>query len=118
MPVSLQPKSGVTMKAPLWAYKPSKLIESIEIVCETKYKSELKSQTPPEATDSNPISMLKALVETIESLIDSGSKPKDLLATTKIEEIDHEQSSSDAQRYIELFQKQSTIIRKMMSKLN
>ena len=62
--------------------------------------------------------MLKTLVETIESLIDYGSKPKEASATTKIEEIDHEQSSSDAERYIELFQKQSTIIKKMMSKLN
>jgi hypothetical protein len=118
MPASLKPKSGVRMRAPLWAYKPSKLIESIEIVREPKDKGEPKSQTPPEQPDSNPISMLKTLVETIESLIDYGSKAKGTSESTQIEEIDHEQSSSDAERYIELFQKQSTIIKKMMSKLN
>jgi hypothetical protein len=106
------------MRAPLWAYKPSKLIESIEIVREPKDKNEPKSQTHPEPSDSNPISMLKTLVETIESLIDHGSKAKVTSASTKIEEIDNEQTSLDAEKYIELFQKQSTIIKKMMSKLN
>jgi hypothetical protein len=106
------------MRAPLWAYKPSKLIESIEIVREPKDKGDPKSQPPPEPPDSDPISMLKTLVETIESLIDYGSKAKGTSASTKTEVIDNEQTSSDAEKYIELFQKQSTIIKKMMSKLN
>jgi hypothetical protein len=105
------------MRAPIWARKTSTLTDSIEIIREPKDPNESKTQTPSYPNDSNPISMLKTLVETIESLIDYGSK-KDRTTDNLEDDTLPEHTTSDAERYIELFQKQNVILRKMMSKLN
>lgn len=109
------------------------LSDLIEIIRDPQLPSTPEYSFPTEADESDPIYMLGQLVAQLERIIENEHSDKseiDESETAGLEMIqqptrqqsdEHSKrlhSGSEIERYIELFQKQSAVLRRVMSKLN
>jgi hypothetical protein len=95
------------------------LSDLIEIIRDPQLPSTSERPHPTEAHDSDPLITLERLVEHLEQLLDHEHKNEptfqqqtsDLARRT-------DRCASELDRYVELFQKQSSVMQRIMSKLN
>jgi hypothetical protein len=106
--------------------KPSKssshstpLSDLIEIIRDPQQPSTSDNSYPIESDDSNPLYTLGRLVEQLEQMTNCGSKDdlrSDPIASKQASETNA--NTFDIERYIDLFQKQSAVLRKILPKLH
>jgi hypothetical protein len=107
------------MKPPRSSSQVPTLSDLIEIIRDPQLPSTPDLSFPPEIDDSNPLYTLNQLVEKLEALVDEDAE----VAHTQVKAPHFHQHkfdthTQDIERYIELFQKQSAVLRKVMPKLH
>lgn len=107
------------MKPPKSSSQVPTLSDLIEIIRDPQHPSTPDLSFPPDIDESNPLYTLNQLVEKLESIADEDSGADELSPTTS--HLLHQKfdtNTSDLERYIELFQKQSAVLRRVMPKLH
>jgi hypothetical protein len=95
------------------------LSDLIEIIRDPQQPSSSDQSLPPEIDDSNPFYALTQLVEKLESIIGDDSEQRTTQADLRVQDQEHATTrASDIECYIDIFQKQRAMLRKVMSKLN
>jgi len=91
----------------------------IEIIRDPKPPAAPEVSFPPDLDDSNPLYMLSQLVEKLETIVDRDSPPdENTTDSANLYQNRFPSVASDIERYLELFQKQSAVLRKMMPRLH
>jgi hypothetical protein len=107
------------MKPPKSSSHVPTLSDLIEIIRDPQQPSIPDLSFPPDIDESNPLYTLNQLVEKLESIVDEDAQDSALNPNRL--NLHHQKldtHSSDLERYIELFQKQSAVLRKVMPKLH
>jgi hypothetical protein len=108
----MKPPKNSTLQAP-------SLSDMIEIIRDPQPPSVPEVSFPPDIDDSNPLYMLNQLVEKIEAVVGIAVLPDEHTTdTANLFQSRFHSVASDIERYIELFQKQSAVLRKIMPKLH
>ena len=95
------------------------LSDMIEIIRDPQPPATPEISFPPDTEDSNPLYMLNQLVEKIEALVEKDSTPdENATDTANVYQNRFPGVTSEIERYIELFQKQSAVLRKVMPRLH
>jgi|GEM_PF-3450319 len=95
------------------------LSDMIEIIRDPQPPAVPEISFPPDIDDSNPLYTLNLLVEKIESIVDKNTQPDESdIDTTSLYQHRTPSVSTEIERYIELFQKQSAVLKKVMPKLH
>jgi hypothetical protein len=107
------------MKPPKSSSHVPTLSDLIEIIRDPQQPSTPDLSFPPDIDDSNPLYTLNQLVEKLESIVDEDAQSGELNSNPlHLHHQKFDTHSSDLERYIELFQKQSAVLRKVMPKLH
>lgn len=95
------------------------LSDLIEIIRDPQPPAVPEISFPPDIDDSNPLYTLNQLVEKIESIVDGdGQSDEYAIDTANLYQNRFPGVAPEIERYIELFQKQSAVLRKIMPKLH
>lgn len=103
------------MAAPEDSEKRSKLIEQIEVEIIHEPQAQLQDDRAPTIYEANPLQALQELVERIEEL-ERGCKGSELRSSD--DEAESRRSISEMQRHLEQFQRQSTVLKRLLLKLH
>ena len=93
------------------------LKDQIEIIREQS-NTPAQPLTPPESDDSNPLNALNELVERLEAIENLSISNVGHEVEDNSKKEGPESYLSQASHYLELFQKQSLVLKKIMTKLN
>jgi hypothetical protein len=95
------------------------LSDLIEIIRDPQLPSSSERSFPTETHDSDPLITLGKLVEQLEQVLDNEHNDEHPVKQQTNETPRRPvRCASEVERYIELFQKQSAVLRRVMSKLN
>ena len=107
------------MKPPKNSSHVPTLSDLIEIIRDPQHPTTPDVAFPPQIDESNPLYTLNQLVEKLESIVDENAQDSELNPNSlHLHHHKLDMHSSDLERYIELFQKQSAVLRKVMPKLH
>lgn len=107
------------MKAIKGSSQVPSLSDLIEIIRDPQQPSSSDQSLPPEIDDSNPLYVLNQLVEKLDAIIGDNQGERATQADSGTQDTGRTNNpASDIECYIEIFQKQSAMLRKVMSKLN
>lgn len=95
------------------------LIDLIEIIRDPQLPSASERAFPAESDDSDPILSLEKLVAQVEQALDNVNTYEPRVEQNVSETpLKPKRCTSESERYTELFQKQNSVMRRVISKLN